>query len=677
MWGKKMFGNYCHRLNDVFNGGAAAPGGVDEETVPSCGHVFAIIFFGDFRQLPPIKDTPLYTALPTDREPSASETYGARAFHQLDRVYMLTEPVRQDANSSLIGPLTNMRNGTVTEEDTRFWNDRNVIHMSPAEKENFNMTNPRALILCTHNKDASDVNRRYIQTLRNVCAVSAQCNGSCAKRQKGNLGPLEAIPMHAQYAFKTAVKLTANLCPEIGLANGSRGTVRDIVYYAPGGEIGGGYRRAGTDFPVIIVEFPQYIGKPFMQLDDCPDVVKREFVELGIDATKLVPIAALERPCDCPRKCNRTGLPLQVAKAATVHSVQGMSIGANEQMNYMTLHIGKTGAKHAETQWPGCTYVGVSRGKRTENVAFNAGFTEADAAKVGAAPSFKVQTDYVDGLRDSAERRYEQGGGAPAGPRRFKEAIEWFTTHIIEQYSDGGSLCANGEAAQVLECMQQWSDEMASLGVERLQRGSGVAAPPAPEQPSAPDDAQQTLDQWLSGGGPANTLRPEQLPSALGRGSSDDGASDEADDENEEDRNFIDDAEVDGTAVQGAMQSITAALGGSGQDPMPETADGSEDDDVECTGDTDGDDSHDGELSSDDGFVCDEDEEDADDDEEDDDSRSQEERDEDSALLAPWIVKLGSYGENVTRFLGGRQPDEMVKAPTSPTTKHVLSGGQQ
>ena len=50
---------------------------------------------------------------------------------------------------------------------------------------------------------------------------------------------------------------------------------------------------------------------------------------------------------------------------------------------------------------------------------------------------------------------------------------------------------------------------------------------------------------------------------------------------------------------------------------------------------------------------------------------SQEERDEDSALLAPWIVKLESYGEEAAPFLGGRQPDEMVKALTIPT-KHLF-----
>ena len=77
------------------------------------------------------------------------------------------------------------------------------------------------------------------------------------------------------------------------------------------------------------------------------------------------------------------------------------------------------------------------------------------------------------------------------------------------------------------------------------------------------------------------------------------------------------------------------------------------------------------EVEEEENDADDDDEDEEDEDEEEDDSRSQEERDADSALLAPWIVKLESYGEEAAPFLGGRQPDEMVKTLTIPT-KHLF-----
>ena len=68
----------------------------------------------------------------------------------------------------------------------------------------------------------------------------------------------------AAYAVGGMVKLTDNLCPEFGLANGSRGVVRDIIY--PGGV---GYVPPSSDtdpvFPMLIVEFPKYRGGPLLE----------------------------------------------------------------------------------------------------------------------------------------------------------------------------------------------------------------------------------------------------------------------------------------------------------------------------------------------------------------------------------------------------------------------------
>jgi hypothetical protein len=105
----------------------------------------------------------------------------------------------------------------------------------------------------------------------------------CQGHQKE--GMMKSIPCHGYYALGQMVKLTLNIVPELGLFNGARGTVRDIVY-----PDGGGYVpacSANSVVPHIIVEFAGYTGPC---LFDAATIVRLEddATHAGIDLRKLV-----------------------------------------------------------------------------------------------------------------------------------------------------------------------------------------------------------------------------------------------------------------------------------------------------------------------------------------------------------------------------------------------------
>ena len=107
------------------------------------------------------------------------------------------------------------------------------------------------------------------------------------------------------------MRLTANLFGELGqlwgLVNGKVGFVVDTLYdkdHVP-------TAANKKVMPYLVVMFlPDYVGPVWIE-----------------GHPKIVPIRPVKRPGDC-RCCSRVMLPLQVAEATTIHSLQGMTISA-------------------------------------------------------------------------------------------------------------------------------------------------------------------------------------------------------------------------------------------------------------------------------------------------------------------------------------------------------------
>ena len=116
MVGRKEFGQIDNRLRQAFPHHA-------QEVFGGC----SLLLFGDFGQLPPVMDLPLYT---TDSRSDLSDQ-GRTAYLQFDKAFTLTQVMRQAGSDPdqvrFRDILLRLRNAQVTKED---WEEL-IKHMHP------------------------------------------------------------------------------------------------------------------------------------------------------------------------------------------------------------------------------------------------------------------------------------------------------------------------------------------------------------------------------------------------------------------------------------------------------------------------------------------------------------------------------------------------------------------
>ena len=146
------------------------------------------------------------------------------------------------------------------------------------------------------------------------------------------------------------VLLTTNLCSEVGLCNGARGTVHSILYNRDEINVNKIQEEEDETFDysdhipiVIFVEFPGFDGLRFCK--KCPP--------------KLVPIIPKTRNWTANTKtyCSRTQFPLTLSYAMTVHKSQGQTF----DRCYINLGLEKDFAN-------GLTFVALSRVKKFDQL---------------------------------------------------------------------------------------------------------------------------------------------------------------------------------------------------------------------------------------------------------------------------------------------------------------------
>jgi len=133
-----------------------------------------VVLFGDFGQLPPVMDTPLY-ALVTD--PSKTMLQHASRLYRncFPRVFELTQQMRQQGSTEndvlFQTALTNLRVGRVQVEDWAFLQTRVLTQLPPQECADFD----NALTLFSTNEE---VNERNIRKLEEVGTPIARIEAS-------------------------------------------------------------------------------------------------------------------------------------------------------------------------------------------------------------------------------------------------------------------------------------------------------------------------------------------------------------------------------------------------------------------------------------------------------------------------------------------------------------------
>ena len=186
------------------------------------------LLIGDWGQLPPVMDLPLYTTVSR----SELSDLGSVNYHQFDHAIILDQVMRQagnnDTQQQFHGILMRLRNGELSVED---W--KHLMKQTLAETEDTSSFND-ALRLFPFTAAMSEYNVAKLHANgQPVAMIKAVHSGpGASKVSADDAGGLEPIVCLAQGA---RVMLTAILWVQAGLVNGSMGTVVAICYDEAGG----------------------------------------------------------------------------------------------------------------------------------------------------------------------------------------------------------------------------------------------------------------------------------------------------------------------------------------------------------------------------------------------------------------------------------------------------------
>ena len=360
-----VLGMAVRRLGEGLSAGALAAhhlrlGGADR-----------VILLGDGMQLPPVKDASLADKAAKDpgERGAGLSNLGAEAFKLFSTAFELTQPVRQDGRTAFFARCHALRRegGPVTDAtelaaEADGWNRAHNLLSFSAEKA-APFTDPlapnTALFATNRAKD-----ERNLDYLCKLCAATGEC---VLSRRQGASGPhAEAsnhrsagmagrIPLQLLVARGALMKLTTNICPEMGLFNGTRCTIVDWLFDDP---------EDTSKLPAVIVaDVPGYAG-PALLAPPRPRT--------------WVPFVPVRLACDCKR-CSREGFPFVLAKATTIHGMQGLEVGEGKPITHMTGECDNA----AESRCPNSRYVMGTRAKSEAALALSRALATGELRAVG------------------------------------------------------------------------------------------------------------------------------------------------------------------------------------------------------------------------------------------------------------------------------------------------------
>lgn len=291
MVGRKIFGQVDKRLRQAFPHRA-------DTLFGGC----SCLLFGDFGQLPPVMDLPLYSTEPR----SALSDLGSAAYQLFDHAVVLKQVMRQSGQTPaqvlFRQILLRLRDARLTYDD---W--QQLMKQTPARLLNLAPfttalhLHPTIEAVVEHNVSRLRASGQPIATIK---AIHIGPNASKASSEDaGGLEPIICL------AHGARVMLTANLWVDMGLVNGAMGTVVAICY-----------SNGGTPphLPVaVMVRFDSYQGPTL--------------------PASTIPITPLHRTWSVSgASCSRLQLPLKLAWAVTIHKAQDLTL------DRVVINVGKS-----------------------------------------------------------------------------------------------------------------------------------------------------------------------------------------------------------------------------------------------------------------------------------------------------------------------------------------------
>lgn len=201
----------------------------------------SILLLGDFHQLPPVFDKPLYHS--GEGGLSEMEAIGRAAYLSIDKTVRLEGIMRQQGpdQAAFRDALTAVRTMSCTRDMWDLLSTRCRFHASMTEEEIHSFQD--AVRIYTTNAQVDDYNFRHMVRLqRPIVAIRATGSGTgWDKSPSKDAGGMElCLPV----CVGARVMLTENACTPWGLVNGAMGIVHRILW------------KSGADSPhVILIHF--------------------------------------------------------------------------------------------------------------------------------------------------------------------------------------------------------------------------------------------------------------------------------------------------------------------------------------------------------------------------------------------------------------------------------------
>jgi len=169
--------------------------------------------------------------------------------------------------------------------------------------------------------------------------------------------------------------------------------------------------------------------------------------------------------CDAVSKCcSRTGFPLMVSKADSIHSLQGLTVGAKNAIKRMRLHQWD---KDSESKWPGILYVAFSRVENPEDLMLDFDMSAEDLASVGTTDSWRKQHEEVERLTAKAfQRRQELSDMGIGTVQDLIDQTSWVCDKAEEKLTSQTNVPTN-VASEIRACISQWRQSMLLILNER------------------------------------------------------------------------------------------------------------------------------------------------------------------------------------------------------------------
>ncbi len=351
MIGHKMLSSLDNRLR----------AGTGKEDIPFGG--MSVILMGDFGQLPPVGDKPMYVT----GNGSVVSDHGHSLYLMFDSVIILEQVMHQAGEDTetiaFRGLLMRMRNGKVTEEDWKL-----LLQHSTTNVPMDQFTD--AIRLYFDKKSVAEYNyEKLLQIGQPVAKIQAKHSGHGASAATSDdAGGLEAVLFLSR---KAEAMLTCNLWAEVGLCNGSFGTIEQFWFAENMGP---------PNLPVaVLVHFHRYSGPAF--LDTCPKCIP-------------VPPRVFEWMAD-GKHLSRQQVPLRLRYAMTIHKSQGQTL------TKAVVDLGK-GERVA-----GCTFVATSRVRSIHDIVFEP-MTFDRLKAIGRSKGMQKRLEAEERLKVLAEKTVQR-----------------------------------------------------------------------------------------------------------------------------------------------------------------------------------------------------------------------------------------------------------------------------